>query len=45
MNVEGLKEVHVLKAYRNTKLIRALHFKEIEEVEGPEHSYYYYYHY
>jgi hypothetical protein len=39
INVEGPEEVHVLKAYRNTKIIRALHFKEAVEMEGQEHSY------
>jgi hypothetical protein len=39
INVEGPKEVLVLKAYRNTKIIRASHFKETVEVEGQERSY------
>jgi hypothetical protein len=39
INIDRPEEVHVLKAYRNTKLIRASHFKEAVEMEGQERSY------
>jgi hypothetical protein len=39
INVDRPEEVHLLKAYRNIKLIRASHFKEAVEMEGQEHSY------